>query len=74
MCQLDRFALRARADVDGLLWTSRQCDPDQCVILFEDRLGEADFDVHDCIEVSGDASLLLELRGFGQRAGITIIS
>ena len=74
MCQLDRFALRARADVDGLLWTSRQCDPDQFVILFEDRLGEADFDVHDCIEVSGDASLLLELRGFGQRAGITIIS
>lgn len=65
---------RARPDIDGLLWTSRQCDPDQCMILFEDRVGEADFDVHDCIEVRGDASLLLELRGFGQRAGIIIIS
>lgn len=65
---------RARPDVDGLHWTSRQCDPDQCVILFEDRVGEVDFDVRDCIEVRGDASLLLELRGFGQRAGIIIIS
>jgi RES domain len=65
---------RARPDIDGLIWTSRQCDPDQCVILFEDRVGEGDFELHDCIEVRADASLLLEIRGFGQRAGITIIS
>ena len=65
---------RARSDIDGLIWTSRQCDPDQCVILFEDRVGERDFEIHDCIDVTADVSLLLELRGFGQRAGITIIS
>ena len=65
---------RAQSNIDGLIWTSRQCDPDQCVILFEDRVGERDFEIHDCIAVSADASLLLELRGFGQRAGITIIS
>lgn len=65
---------RARSDVDGLLWTSRQCDPDQCIILFEDRIRETDFDVHDCVEVAVDAKLLLELRGFGQRAGISIVS
>jgi hypothetical protein len=64
----------ARPHIDGLIWTSRQCDPDQCVILFEDRVGEGDFEVQDCVEVRADASLLLELRGFGQRAGITIIS
>jgi RES domain len=64
---------RARPDLDGLIWTSRQCDPEQCIVLFEDRVGEADFDVHDCIDVSADASLLLELRNFGQRAGITIV-
>ena len=29
---------RARSDLDGLMWTSRQCDPDQCIILFEDRV------------------------------------
>jgi hypothetical protein len=65
---------RAQPDLDGLTWTSRQCDPDQCTILFGDRVSEADFEIRDCIEVRGDASLLLELRSFGQRAGITIIS
>ncbi|MGO9233085.1 MAG: RES family NAD+ phosphorylase [Methylocella sp.] len=65
---------RARSDLDGLIWTSRQCDPDQCVILFEDRVSETNFDIHDCIDISADADLLLELRKFGRRAGITIIS
>jgi hypothetical protein len=64
---------RARPDLDGLIWTSRQCDPERCIVLFEDRVGEADFDVRDCIDVSTDASLLLELRSFGKRAGVTIV-
>lgn len=65
---------RARPDIDGLIWTSRQCDPDRCVILFEDRIRETDLDTLDCIAVGADAGLLLEIRAFGQRAGITIIS
>lgn len=64
----------ARPDIDGLVWTSRQCDPERCVILFGDRVAEADFSVLDCIPVDADAGLLLELRGFGHRAGITIVS
>ena len=39
-----------------------------------DFLRETDFDTLDCIAVGADASLLLEIRAFGQRAGITIIS
>jgi hypothetical protein len=62
----------AFSDIDGLIWTSRQCDPDQCVILFGDRVGEPDFGVVDCLPVKGDAALLMQLRGFGARAGITI--
>jgi hypothetical protein len=64
----------ARTDIDGLIWTSRQCDPDRCVVLFGDRMDESDFDVLDCIDVSAEASVLLELRNFGRRAGITIVS
>jgi len=56
------------------MWMSRQCDPDQCVNLFEDRVGDEDFEIRDCIDVSGYATLLLELGAFGQRPGITIIS
>lgn len=65
---------RARPDIDGLVWTSRQCDPERCVILFEDCVGESDFEVHDCIAVNANADLLLELRRYGHRARITIIS
>ena len=65
---------RARPDIHGLLWTSRQCDPDQCVVLFADRVGETDFEVHDSIAVNANADLLLELRRFEHRAGITIVS
>jgi hypothetical protein len=64
----------ARADLDGLVWTSRQCDPDLCVILFGDRARERDFDIVDSIDVSVNAALLLELRNFGLRAGVTIVS
>jgi hypothetical protein len=65
---------RARPDLDGLVWTSRQCDPDLCVILFRDRVGERDFDIVDSIDVSANAALLLELRNFGLRAGVAIVS
>ena len=60
-------------DVDGLIWTSRQCDPEQCVILFGDRVSATDFTVPECLPVKADAKLLTELRGFGSRAGITIV-
>lgn len=65
---------RARRDIDGLIWTSRQCDPEQSVILFGDRIDEAAFEVLERVDVGADGALLLELRGFGRRAGITIIS
>jgi hypothetical protein len=65
---------QARPDLDGLIWTSRQCDPEQCVILFEDRISESEFDIIEQVDVSADGNLLLELRAFGQRAGITIIA
>jgi RES domain len=64
----------AHANIDGLVWTSRQCDPEQCVVLFGDRAAEGDFDVLERREVATDAALLLELRGFGRRAGIDIVS
>ncbi|RXT17889.1 hypothetical protein B5P46_29050 [Rhizobium leguminosarum] len=65
---------RARADIDGLIWTSRQRDPEQCIILFEDRMAEDRLDVVQSIDAGVDAGLLLELRDYGRRAGITIIS
>lgn len=64
----------ASADIDGLIWTSRQCDPDQCVVLFEDRVAADELEIRVALPVASNAGLLLELRDYGQRAGITIIS
>lgn len=59
---------------DGLIWTSRQCDPERCVVLFGDRIAEGEFDVLERLEAATDPALLLDLRGFGRRAGIGIVS
>lgn len=58
--------------LDGLIWTSRQCDPDLCMVLFGDRVSEAAFDVLGSRTIHSDAALLLEMRSCGARAGITI--
>lgn len=34
-------------DIDGLIWRSRQHDESQCLVLFGDRLGEAELVVSD---------------------------
>ena len=64
---------RAYPDIKGMIWTSRQCDPESCLVFFGDRVRESDFDVLDCIDVATNPNLLLELRGWGKRAGITIV-
>jgi hypothetical protein len=64
----------ATRDLDGLIWTSRQCDPDRCVMLFGDRVSPGTIAVRERRDVGTDADLLLELRGYGRRAGIVIIS
>jgi hypothetical protein len=61
-------------DADGLVWTSRQCDPEICLILFGDRIAEADFNVLQSRRISAEPGLLLELRAYGHRAGITIVN
>jgi RES domain len=61
-------------DIDGLMWTSRRCDPERCVVVFGDRVSEEDFEVEDAKEVSNDSALLLELRAYGKRAGIYLVS
>ena len=61
----------AHASADGLAWTSRQCDPALCVVLFGDRVTEADLVAAKRSEAS-EPVVLLRLRDYGRRAGITI--
>ena len=59
-------------DVEGLIWTSNQCDPDDVLILFGDRVGEADLGIVAVRDGGSDASFLEDVRAAGERAGIRI--
>lgn len=59
-------------DIDGLIWTSNQCDPDSAILLFGDLVDQVDLIVEDCRVGSLDPSLLADVRMAGKRSGITI--
>ena len=60
------------SDIDGLIWTSRRCDPERAYLFFGDRLS-ADLihPVHQT-RISETNVLLLQLRDFAARANILI--
>ena len=59
-------------DVDGLVWTSRRCDPQQAYLLFGDRVAESDLEPVSGRRIAALNEALTALRDFGWRAGITI--
>lgn len=61
-------------DIDGLAWTSKRCDPHQAFVLFGERLKDGDLDLIDDRLIAADNSLLMQVRDYGRRAGITLVS
>ncbi len=59
-------------DVEGLLWTSNQCDPDTAYLFFGDRVAPRDFDILEARDGMVDESFLSDVRLAGRRSGITI--
>ncbi|MBI2376464.1 MAG: RES family NAD+ phosphorylase [Deltaproteobacteria bacterium] len=66
------LAIHAAHRVDGLIWTSRRCDPATALILFGDRVSPDDFDVLSSDRITASNDLLDQLLQFGARADITI--
>ena len=62
----------AHPEIAGLIWTSRRCDPATAYLLFGDRLHPQDLLALEQRDVTSDDTLLLDIRNFGARAGITI--
>lgn len=62
----------AHKDVDGLVWTSRRCDPHTAFVLFGDRVDPVDLRVLQTEPVAGNDPLIGDIRGFGDRAGILL--
>ena len=61
-------------DIEGLVWTSRQCDPNLAFLFFGDRVGAGDFGVRSTTSIRSNAGMLKAMREFGLRAGIVLVS
>ncbi len=59
--------------IEGLVWTSNPCDPDDAYLLFGDRVSATDLRIVSARDGRADPSLLADVRLAGQRAGITIV-
>lgn len=59
-------------DVEGLVWTSNRCDPEDAYLFFGDRVREIDFRVVSTRDCRSDSSLLTDVRQAAWRSGISI--
>jgi hypothetical protein len=60
------------SDVDGLVWTSRRCDPEKAYLLFGDRITTDVLDTAHRARICETNALLLRIRNFADRANILI--
>ena len=62
----------AQPRAHGLVWTSRRCDPDLCVVLFGDRVTPGTLQVRSTVPLAASDGELGQIEGFAARAGIAI--
>jgi hypothetical protein len=60
------------SDIDGLVWTSRRCDPERAYLLFGDRLPTGLIRPVQRARIVETNALLLQIRDFADRANILI--
>ena len=59
-------------NVEGLIWTSNQCDPDTACLFFGDRVASKDFRITHARDGLVDSTFLSDVRHAGRRIGISI--
>ena len=59
-------------NVEGLIWTSNQCDPDTAYLFFGDRIASKDFQIMHARDGLLDSTFLSDARRAGRRSGISI--
>ena len=59
-------------DVEGLVWTSNRCDPEDAYLFFGDRVRDVDFRIVSTRDSQTDSSFLTDVREAAWRSGISI--
>ncbi|TXR47058.1 RES domain-containing protein [Phyllobacterium endophyticum] len=64
---------QSRPDAQGLIWTSKRCDPQQAVLLFGDRVAETDLNGMSNVPVYPDVGEMRQVASFAARVDITLV-
>jgi hypothetical protein len=64
---------QGRPDADGLVWTSKRCDPDLSFLFFGNRVADGDIQVIESRSIWSDANEMADLRGFAERSHIDLV-
>ena len=59
-------------DVEGLVWTSNRCDPEDAYLFFGDRVRDVDFRIVSTRDCRSDSSFLTDVRQAAWRSGISV--
>jgi RES domain len=61
------------SDIDGLVWTSRRCDPERAYVLFGDRMRSSELETRYQSRLALTDHVMLQIRNFAERANILIV-
>lgn len=64
---------QSRPDAHGLIWTSKRCDPQQAVLLFGDRVAEAELLGISNVPIYSDIGEMRQIVAYAARVDITLI-
>ncbi|MCY1242000.1 hypothetical protein D9M72_549360 [compost metagenome] len=64
---------QARPDVDGLIWTSKRCDPDRSILLFGDRVDSSDLSALSATPIFTNVAEMSQVIDFAARIEIAIV-
>ncbi|PSS59527.1 hypothetical protein C6558_37740 [Ensifer sp. NM-2] len=64
---------QSRRDAEGLIWTSKRCDPQQALLLFGDRVAEDDLAAVSKVHIYSDVGEMRQVLAFADRVDITLV-
>lgn len=64
---------QSRPDAHGLIWTSKRCDPQQAILLFGDRVAEADLLEIGTVSIYSDLEEMRQVNAFAARMDIALV-
>jgi hypothetical protein len=64
---------QSRPDADGLIWTSKRCDPQKALLLFGDRVSESDLTGISKTRIYASLDEMRQILTFAERMSIAIV-